>query len=158
MCVCVPLCECVCTYATVNLWRPENIFGSWFSSTVGFRDPIRLLNSCFGQMLFPMRRHLAGSLCLFCLVFLYLHLLCVCVRHRCHSPCVVREELVGISSLLPPHGSQESSSSCQQALMVLVGFGDRVSLCSPGCPETHSVDQTGLKFTEICLSAGIKDM
>jgi hypothetical protein len=24
-------------------------------------------------------------------------------------------------------------------------FQDRVSLCSPGCPETHSVDQADLK-------------
>ena len=24
-------------------------------------------------------------------------------------------------------------------------FRDRVSLCSPGCPETHSVDQAGLE-------------
>jgi hypothetical protein len=25
-------------------------------------------------------------------------------------------------------------------------FRDRVSLCSPGCPGTHSVDQAGLKL------------
>jgi hypothetical protein len=25
-------------------------------------------------------------------------------------------------------------------------FGDRVSLCSPGCPGTHSVDQAGLEL------------
>jgi hypothetical protein len=25
-------------------------------------------------------------------------------------------------------------------------FRDRVSLCSPGCPETHSVDQAGLEL------------
>jgi hypothetical protein len=25
-------------------------------------------------------------------------------------------------------------------------FGDRVSLCSPGCPGTHSVDQADLKL------------
>ena len=30
-------------------------------------------------------------------------------------------------------------------------FQDRVSLCSPGCPGTHSVDQAGLELTEICL-------
>jgi hypothetical protein len=37
---------------------------------------------------------------------------------------------------------------------------DRVSLCSPGCPRTHSLDQTSLELTEICLplppSAAIK--
>ena len=31
-------------------------------------------------------------------------------------------------------------------------FGDRVSQCSPGYPGTHSVDQAGLRFIEICLS------
>ena len=30
-------------------------------------------------------------------------------------------------------------------------FLDRVSLCHPGCPGTHSVDQAGLYLTEICL-------
>jgi hypothetical protein len=29
---------------------------------------------------------------------------------------------------------------------------DRVSLCSPGCPGTHFVDQTGLELIEIHLS------
>jgi hypothetical protein len=32
---------------------------------------------------------------------------------------------------------------------------NRVSLCSPGCPRTHYLDQTGLKLTE---SAGIKSV
>ena len=31
-------------------------------------------------------------------------------------------------------------------------FVDKVSLCSPGCPETPSVDQASLELTEICLS------
>jgi hypothetical protein len=30
-------------------------------------------------------------------------------------------------------------------------FGVRVSLCSPDCPGTLSVDQCGLELTEICL-------
>ena len=37
-------------------------------------------------------------------------------------------------------------------LFVLV-FGDRVSLCSPGCPGTHSVDQAGLKLRNLPVSA-----
>ena len=28
---------------------------------------------------------------------------------------------------------------------------DRVSLCSPGCPGTHSINQAGLELTEIHL-------
>jgi hypothetical protein len=37
----------------------------------------------------------------------------------------------------------------------LVGlvFRDRVSLCSPGCPGTHSVDQTGLELRNPPASA-----
>jgi hypothetical protein len=31
-------------------------------------------------------------------------------------------------------------------LFYLFCFGDRVSLCSPDCPGTHSVDQAGLKL------------
>lgn len=30
-------------------------------------------------------------------------------------------------------------------------FLDKVSVCSPGCLETRSIDQTGLELTEVCL-------
>jgi hypothetical protein len=32
-------------------------------------------------------------------------------------------------------------------------FRDRVSLCSPGCPGTHFVDQAGLKLRNLPASA-----
>jgi hypothetical protein len=32
-------------------------------------------------------------------------------------------------------------------------FGDRVSLCSPGCPGTHSVGQAGLELRNLPASA-----
>jgi hypothetical protein len=35
----------------------------------------------------------------------------------------------------------------------VVVFRDRVSLCSPGCPGTHSVDQAGLKLRNPPASA-----
>jgi hypothetical protein len=36
-------------------------------------------------------------------------------------------------------------------------FQDKVSLCSSGCPGTHSVDQAGPELTCLCLlSAGTK--
>jgi hypothetical protein len=37
-------------------------------------------------------------------------------------------------------------------LFILV-FWDRVSLCSPGCLGTHSVDQAGLKLRNLPASA-----
>ena len=37
-------------------------------------------------------------------------------------------------------------------LFILV-FRDRVSLCSPGCPGTHSVDQAGLELRNPPASA-----
>ena len=47
-------------------------------------------------------------------------------------------------------------------LFYFLFFQDRVSLCSPGCPEIYSVDQAGLelkKSTCLCLpSAGIKSV
>jgi hypothetical protein len=36
---------------------------------------------------------------------------------------------------------------------VLLCFPDRVSLCSPGCPGTHFVDQAGLKLRNLPASA-----
>jgi hypothetical protein len=35
----------------------------------------------------------------------------------------------------------------------LLVFQDRVSLCSPGCPGTHSVDQAGLELRNPPASA-----
>ena len=35
---------------------------------------------------------------------------------------------------------------CTFFVLFFVFFLDRVSLCSPGCPGTHSVDQDGLKL------------
>jgi hypothetical protein len=32
-------------------------------------------------------------------------------------------------------------------------FRDRISLCSPGCPRTHSVDQAGLELRDLPASA-----
>jgi hypothetical protein len=45
---------------------------------------------------------------------------------------------------------------CSVADFVLVWFfvfRDRVSLCSPGCPGTHSVDQAGLELRNLPASA-----
>jgi hypothetical protein len=36
---------------------------------------------------------------------------------------------------------------------MLHSFRDRVSLCSPGCPGTHSVDQAGLELRNPPASA-----
>jgi hypothetical protein len=84
----------------------------------------------------------------------------------------VRGQSVGASFLLPPCGLQgyrsslalsSTSFTCWDVytchlillslwwvflLVVVVVFcflWDRVSLCSPGCPATHSVDQVGLE-------------
>jgi hypothetical protein len=38
-------------------------------------------------------------------------------------------------------------------VFVVVVFRDRGSLCSPGCPGTHSVDQDGLKLRNPPASA-----
>jgi hypothetical protein len=38
-------------------------------------------------------------------------------------------------------------------MMMVIWFFERVSLCSPGCPRTHSVDQAGLKLRNPPTSA-----
>jgi hypothetical protein len=42
---------------------------------------------------------------------------------------------------------------CKIVPFFKVFFWDRVSLCSPSCPGTHSVDQTGLKLRNTPASA-----
>jgi hypothetical protein len=37
-------------------------------------------------------------------------------------------------------------------LFVCLVFGDRVSLCNSGCPETHSVDPAGLELRNLPAS------
>jgi len=34
---------------------------------------------------------------------------------------------------------------------ILLVFGERISVCRLGCPETHSVNHAGLELTEISL-------
>jgi hypothetical protein len=82
---------------------------------------------------------------------------CVCV-------CVCVSVCVGTS---PPQSHTEYTYHLPRkdhyffvfCCFVFLVFRDRVSLCSPGCPGTHSVDKAGLelkKFTCLCLpSAGI---
>jgi hypothetical protein len=38
-------------------------------------------------------------------------------------------------------------------LFLFLFFQDKVSLCSPGCPGTHSVDQAGLELRNLPASA-----
>jgi hypothetical protein len=38
-------------------------------------------------------------------------------------------------------------------LFLFLFLRDRVSLCSAGCPGTHSVDQAGLELTDLPASA-----
>ena len=57
--------------------------------------------------------------------------------------------------------SKQASKPVFQASIIFFFFSrDRVSLGSPGCPGTHSVDQAGFKkSTCLCLSsAGIKGL
>jgi hypothetical protein len=43
--------------------------------------------------------------------------------------------------------------SFSRSFFCLFVFQDRVSLCSPGCPGTHSVDQAGLELRNLLASA-----
>jgi hypothetical protein len=52
------------------------------------------------------------------------------------------------------HGSKDGGSETQRNLFFFFWFfRDRVSLCSHGCPGTHSVDQAGLELRNPPASA-----
>jgi hypothetical protein len=48
---------------------------------------------------------------------------------------------------------QDSQGYVERPCLFLFVFRDRVSLCSPGCPGTHSVDQAGLELRNLPASA-----
>ena len=82
--------------------------------------------------------------CVVCMCVLYAH---VCANVlRCKAiPTETREGVFLVSF----------SIDLNIFLFVFV-FPDRVSLCSPGCPGTCSLDQAGLKLTEILLSLSLE--
>ena len=49
--------------------------------------------------------------------------------------------------------SQDFTSLVFIDVFVLFSFSDRVSLCSPGCPGTHSIHQAGLELRNPPASA-----
>jgi hypothetical protein len=58
--------------------------------------------------------------------------------------------------LCTPHTTSSDFSpfsSSQFCFFLFSFFPDSVSLCSPGCPGTHSVDQAGLKLRNLPASA-----
>ena len=56
---------------------------------------------------------------------------------------------------VPTRARQPASPSRDQGHLgrVCFVFWDRVSLCIPGCPEIHSVDQAGLELRDLLGSA-----
>jgi hypothetical protein len=50
-------------------------------------------------------------------------------------------------------GGHFHSSQCIIVCLFVLVFQDRVSLCSPGCPGTHFVDQAGLELRNPPASA-----
>jgi hypothetical protein len=50
-------------------------------------------------------------------------------------------------------GTKFRSSCLQGTFLFAFGFQDRVSLCSPGCPETHSVGQADIQLRDLPASS-----
>jgi hypothetical protein len=55
--------------------------------------------------------------------------------------------------LILPFLENNCVHTVQLRIFVVVFFRDRVSLCSPGCPGAHSVDQAGLELRNLPASA-----
>jgi hypothetical protein len=52
-----------------------------------------------------------------------------------------------VAMFLEPDGVHSTVLCC--LLFFFLVFRDRVSLCSPGCPGTHPVDQAGLELRDL---------
>jgi len=49
----------------------------------------------------------------------------------------------------PAREESVSQKQTSHSSLFVCSFRDRVSLCSPGCPGMHSVDQASLELTEL---------
>jgi hypothetical protein len=56
---------------------------------------------------------------------------------------------------VPPTGNEKLNYMSPRGpfFFIFLVFRDRVSLCSPGCPGTHSVEQAGLELRNLPASA-----
>ena len=73
---------------------------------------------------------------------------CMCVgAHLCEHTCVQARMHMDTEADGPPW------MSLFRKQLFFAFFWDRVSLCSPGCPGTHFVDQAGLEFRNLPASA-----
>jgi hypothetical protein len=109
-----------------------------------FFSPLLLLCVCVYAC-----SHVSGPTCMCKYMCVYMHVcmyVCMCVHMEARGCC---QESSSISSILFFRGSICFLFAC---LFVFV-FQDRVSLCSPGCPETHSVAQPGLELRNLPVSA-----
>jgi hypothetical protein len=100
--------------------------------------------------------HRAGSVC----YFIETRTTCPGVTLPKMRWCLPYQSLIRKCStgLLQPHLIEAFSLFCFCFCFVLFlflffVFRDRVFLCSPGCPGTHSVDQAGLKLRNLPASA-----
>ena len=83
-----------------------------------------------------MSRTVRSFICLFICICMYL---LICFNLFCfkQSPCIAQAGIKVFVCLF----------------VCLFVFQDRVSLCSPGYPRTHSIDQAGLKHRDLSASA-----
>ena len=90
-----------------------------------------------------------------CALVLCLHVcLCEHVRPWSYSyklPCRCRD--LNLGSLEEYLVLLIAESSLQPLKCIDFSFLDRVSLCSPSCPRTHFVDQTGLELRDLSATA-----
>ena len=70
---------------------------------------------------------------------------CVCV---CVCVCVHMHAYAHTCTHIHMHVEGRRGQVCQPQKIFLIFFQDRVSLCSPGYPGTHYVDQASLEFTK----------
>jgi hypothetical protein len=63
----------------------------------------------------------------------------------------LRAYVCGYTCVRRPEATVQNHSFCLFVLFCFV-FQDRVSLCSPGCPGTHFVDQAGLELRNLPAS------
>jgi hypothetical protein len=147
VCVCLCLCACVsaCVCVCVRCWRLNKQF--WVNI------------ACTPLLTYTLAQNVSFFFFFFLRFTYYIWVHCSCLQ----TPQKRAQDLIA-DGCEPPCGcwdlnswpSEEQSGALTHWAISparFLVFWDRVSLCSLGCPGTHSVDQAGLKLRNPPASA-----
>jgi hypothetical protein len=145
----VSLCLSLCLSLTLSLALSDSLSDSLSVSLPVCLSVCLSISLCL-SLCVSLSLSLSVSLSLSLSLFIYFEIALASLDLAIYSPC--QSHISGLPVSAEITEICATSHDCFVCLFVCL-FRDRVSLYSPGCPGTHSVDQAGLELRNLPVSA-----